>query len=205
MFDETLALKLFEIEAVKFGTFTLKSGVVSPIYIDLRMTVSYPKILEAVSDAIYDKVRHLNYDIICGVPYTALPIATAISLKYQHPMILRRKEVKDYGTKKILEGNFQPGQTCLVIEDLVTSATSIFETIASLEAEKLRVQDAAVLIDREQGGGRYLSDRGITLHSAFTLTDLLTTLQKHDKLDHATVFSVKKFIASNQAPQPQLR
>ena len=198
MFDEKLALSLYDIEAVKFGAFTLKSGIISPIYIDLRMTVSYPKLLEAVSEAIYDKIKHLHYDTLCGVPYTALPIATAISIKHDKPMILRRKEAKDYGTKKILEGKFTPGQVCLVIEDLITSGSSILETIDVLQAENLFVNDAAVLLDREQGGDHYLVERGYKLHSVFTISELLAILQKHEKVDFSTVQSIKEFINANQ-------
>jgi uridine monophosphate synthetase len=205
MFNEQLAIKLYDIEAVKFGAFTLKSGIVSPIYIDLRMTVSYPAILEAVSDAIYHKIAHQKYDILCGVPYTALPIATGISLKHDKPMILRRKEVKDYGTKKILEGKYHAGQVCLVIEDLITSGSSIFETIDELESEGLFVNDAAVLLDREQGGCHYLAERGYKLHSVFTISELLALLHKNEKIDFSTVQTIKEFISSHQAPQPALR
>lgn len=205
MFNEELAIKLYDIEAVKFGAFTLKSGIVSPIYIDLRMTVSYPEILEAVADAIYHKIANLDYDILCGVPYTALPIATGISLKHNKPMILRRKEAKNYGTKKILEGKYLAGQVCLVVEDLITSGSSIFETIEELESEGLFVNDAAVLLDREQGGSHYLADRGYKLHSVFTITELLSFLHKNGKVDFSTVQTIKEFIAAHQAPQPILR
>lgn len=205
MHNENLILKLHEIESVKFGEFTLKSGIVSPVYIDLRMTVSYPKVLEAVADAIYEKIDSIYYDLLCGVPYTALPIATAISLKHNEPMILRRKEAKGHGTKKIIEGKFVPDQVCMVIEDLVTSAASIFETIDSLEAEGLVVTDAAVLIDREQGGRYHLNEHGYSLHAAITLSEILDTLQRHEKIDAAVVQKVKTFISLNQTAQPSLK
>lgn len=205
MHNENLILKLHEIGAVKFGEFTLKSGIVSPIYIDLRMTVSYPKVLEAVADAIYGKIDDVYYDLICGVPYTALPIATAISLRHNEPMILRRKEAKGHGTKKIIEGQFFPDQVCMVIEDLVTSAASIFETIESLEAEGLIIRDAAVLIDREQGGREHLNAQGYALHSAITLSEILDTLQGHGKIDAATAQKVRTFVSLNQTTQPLLR
>src|SRR3989339_1614268 len=103
---ENLVLQLFEIGAVKFGSFELKSGIISPIYIDLRVIVSYPKVLGVVADLMWNKIADYDFDIICGVPYTALPMATAISLKYDKPMVMRRKEAKDYGTKKLLKDIF---------------------------------------------------------------------------------------------------
>lgn len=189
-----IILQLHEIGAVKFGSFTLKSGIQSPIYIDLRLCISYPKLLAAVGEQIYKNIKDLEFDLICGVPYTALPIATAISLRHDIPMILRRKEVKDYGTKKALEGNFEKGQRCLIIEDIITSGSSIAETAASLEVEGLKVQDAVVLIDREQGGEANLAEKGYNLHCVCTLSFLLNTLQKEKILDPLTYHSVMDFL-----------
>lgn len=202
---DSLALQLYEMEAVKFGAFTLKSGLVSPIYIDLRVIVSSPQVLASVARHIYQKVESLDFNLICGVPYTALPIATAISLTHNIPMVMRRKEAKDYGTKKILEGKFTPGQKCLVVEDLITSGTSILETTEVLESEGLFVKDAVVLIDREQGGSGYLHDRGYHLHAVFTLSELLNALQNLGKVSEETVLTVREFLAHHRAPEPSKR
>jgi len=191
-------LKLYEIGSIKFGSFTLKSGITSPIYIDLRLCISYPKILRDLAYLIYKKSKSLDYKILCGVPYTALPIATAISLEQNIPMVLRRKEVKDYGTKKMLEGVFSKGDKCLIIEDIVTSGSSILETVLTLREEGLEITDAIVLIDREQGGEKALQDQNITLHSIYTLKEILQTLQNEQKLDPLTMQSVIEFLEKNQ-------
>lgn len=195
---KNLILRLHEINAVKFGEFKLKSGILSPIYIDLRVIVSYPDVLKMVAEAMWNKIKDLNFDLICGVPYTALPIATVMSVERDKPMIMRRKEVKDYGTKKAIEGNFQSGQTVLVVEDLVTSGSSVFETIEPLQIEGLKVNDIVVLVDREQGGKKHLLEKGYNLHSVITITEMLDVLEREGKLDSEIVKKVKEFITNNQ-------
>jgi len=193
-----LILQLHAIGAVKFGEFKLKSGIMSPIYIDLRVTVSYPEVLKMVAEAMWAKVENLNFDLICGVPYTALPIATVISVEHNKPMIMRRKEVKDYGTKKAIEGSYLPGQNVLVVEDLVTSGSSVFETIEPLQLENLKVTDIVVLVDREQGGKKHLQEKGFNLHSVITISEMLEVLESEGKLESAMTNKVREFIKNNQ-------
>ena len=195
---ENLVLQLFEIGAVKFGSFELKSGIISPIYIDLRVIVSYPQVLETVADLMWNKIADYDFDIICGVPYTALPMATAISLKYGKPMVMRRKEAKDYGTKKIIEGHFLAKQKCLIIEDLITSGMSIFETIEPLEQEGLVVKNIVVLLNREQGGQKNLESKGYHLTSVLSMTELLDILLTQNKINEKTFAEINNFIKHNK-------
>ena len=94
---------------IKFGEFTLKSGLKSPIYIDLRLIITYPKLLAQVGSAYLPILSGLKFDRLAGLPYAAIPIATAISLQASYPMIYPRKEVKTYGTKAEIEGDYHAG------------------------------------------------------------------------------------------------
>lgn len=163
--------QLFAIGSLKVGDFTLKSGQKSPIYIDLRLIISEPKLLAKVSHAIW-QAHQIEPDLVCGVPYTALPIATVISLEDNIPMVIRRKEAKEYGTKKMVEGIFAPGQKVVIIEDVVTTGMSILETIRDLEAVGLVVTEVLALVNREQGGEENLKKAGYNFRAAITLTHI---------------------------------
>ena len=189
-----IARKLHEIGALKFGTFTLKSGIESPFYVDLRLIISHPKLLSEIAKEMWPLIESLNYESLCGVPYTALPIATALSLDHNIPMLMKRKEQKTYGTKKLIEGDYQNGETTLIIEDIITSGKSILETIEPLQEAGLNVTDIALVIDRCQGGRDKVERLGYRVHSLFTIEELLEMLD----LDEATISACKNFITQNQ-------
>ncbi len=186
---------LFQIGAVKFGEFVLKSGKTSSIYLDLRQIVSHPQVLKLVATVLWEQISSQQFDLICGVPYTALPIATCISIQQNIPMIMRRKEKKDYGTKQQIEGSFRAGQRCLIIEDVITSGASILETVDDLTAAGLQIQDAVVLVNREQGGKENLQKKQINISAALTLKEILTELHSSTLLKDDEIIIVKKLIS----------
>ena len=187
-----LTIDLFDSGCVKFGTFTLKSGLTSPIYIDLRLLVSYPSLLRDVAGAMAAIASEIHFHRIAAVPYAGLPIGVALALEMGRPLIYPRHEVKAHGTRRAIEGSFEPGETTLLVDDLITRGDSKLEAAVPLEAAGLEVRDILVLIDREQGGMEDLAQHGYRLHSVLRLTHLLKVLLASDCItpdQHAKVMS----------------
>jgi uridine monophosphate synthetase len=185
---------LHEIGAVKFGSFTLASGMQSPIYVDLRLLVGKPSLLAEAARAYAALLEGIECDRLCGVPYAALPIATAVSLESDLPLINPRKEVKQHGLGKEIEGVWQAGERVVIIEDLITSGGSTIQTAERLRAAGLVVEHALVLIDREQGGVEALAAAGIAAQSVFTLTALLEALAEAGRISRAQQAEVLAFL-----------
>jgi len=202
MHHESLALGLFEAGCVQFGRFKLKSGIISPIYLDLRLLVSDPVTLWKTAGALAEIIRglpgpdgqptrpQLTFNRIGAIPYAALPLGVALSLTIDRPMIYPRKEVKTYGTSRPIEGRFEAGEKILLLDDLITSGDSKLEAIAPLEDAGLVVEDILVVIDREQGGAAVLAKHGYRLHSLLTMHEMLDILARHEAIppeQHAEV------------------
>lgn len=188
-----LAESLLEGGCVKFGEFTLKSGLQSPIYIDLRVLSGMPELLRDVGAAYLPILEELRFDHIAALPYAAMPITTTISLLGGYSMIYPRKESKAYGTKADVEGVYQAGDTAVVIDDLITTGGSKLEGIHKLSAVEINVVDVVVLLDRESGGREELQEQGIHLHTVFDLSTLMAIYEARelvppDKIDRVRTF-----------------
>jgi len=196
---EALADGLMEADCVRFGQYKLKSGLISPIYIDLRRLASFPKVLADVAAAYQLILKDLQFDRIVGLPYAAMPIATAISLQTGYPMIYPRKEVKNYGLQSEVEGEFKSGERAVVIDDLATTGGSKFEIIEKLTAVGLDVKDVVVLIDRQSGAAEALAEAGFTMHAVLKLTDLLDYWERTERVPAEKIQAVRTFLAQQEA------
>lgn len=190
----SLADNLLSAGCIKFGNFTLKSGLISPIYIDLRQIISYPKLLSQVAEAYQALISKLEFSRIVGLPYAAIPIATAISLQGNYPMIYPRKETKTYGTKAEIEGEYHQGETVLIIDDLATTGGSKFEAIEKLTNVGLIIKDVVVLIDRQSGAKESLRQAGFNLHAVLTIGQLLDYWEENGKVDKNKIEETRKFL-----------
>ena len=178
--QRALADALLASGAVKFGAFRLKlhetqpDAPLSPIYVDLRVLQSFPDALDVGVAALVEIIERdgLVFSRYAGIPLAATPLVAVLSHMTRIPMITPREE-KTHGAGGSINGAFTPGETVLVIDDVVSHAESKLEAIRVLEANGLRVRDVAVLVDREQGGPEQLAAEGYTLHAAVRISELL--------------------------------
>jgi uridine monophosphate synthetase len=193
-----LVHRLHEIGAVRFGRFTLKSGIVSPFYVDLRVVISHPDVLARIGALMAELVRPCRPDRIAGIPYAGLPLAVATSLAGGFPLVYPRREEKAYGTKRRIEGSFEAGEQVVVIDDIITDGASKFEAIEPLEAAGLVVRDLVILIDREQGGAERLAAKGYALHAVLTISQCFDELERRGAVDAAVLAESRDFVRATR-------
>ena len=189
---ESLILELFDIGCLLFGEYVQASGATFSYYIDLRKIISNPHIFNQVLDAYGDIVQKLEYDRIAGIPYGALPTATGLALNLQRPMIFPRKEVKAHGTRRLIEGNFEPGEKVVAIDDILISGKSVMEAAEKLKSAGLEVEDIVVFIDHEGGVKQRLADNGYRAHSVLSISEITNTLYEAGKISDEQYASFKK-------------
>ena len=197
-----LADTLWKLGAIEFGDFTLgKTAVHSPVHVNLRLLISKPAALQRAARVIRDEVntrqRMLNpqvapFQLVAGVPFGGLHLATAYSLGAKVPLIYLRPQ----RTSARIEGLHERGQAVLVVDDLITGGHSILDTAQRLAKAGLRVKDAIVLVDRQQGGRQLLRQHGINLVSILTLEVVLNYLMSSGKI---TEESYRRSLAYLQA------
>lgn len=191
---QSLIEGLYQIGAVQFGEFRLKSGLLSPIYVDLRLLPSSPVLLKEAARALAHAASTLSFDRVAAIPLGGLPIGTALTLEMERPLIYPRPEVKQHGSKKSVEGAYHAGETALVVDDLISTGGAKLEAVEQLKAEGLLVRDVLVLIDRQQGGREELAAAGLTLHALFTLLDMTAALEAAGSIGSDQAQSVRQYL-----------
>lgn len=197
-----LAETLWELGAVQFGKFTLgRTTVDSPVYVNLRLLIGHPTALWRAAHIIWDELQTLQrmrhpqvqpFDLVAGVPFGGLHVATSFALTAKVPLIYLHPRPDDLG--KDIEGIYRPNQPVLIMDDLLAGGGSIMETALQLGEAGLLVRDAVVLLDRQQGGRERLRRQGINLVSLLTLEVLMNYLRYNDKITRDEYRSAMDFL-----------
>lgn len=218
-----LAREIYRLGGIRFGDFTVGRTVNSPVYVDLRVLIGSPSALryagrliqqETSAEQLRRKPNFDPFDVVAGVPYGGLHLATAYSLATNVPMIYARRRTAEQAITsagdqngeavpaasvgETIQGRYMEGERVLVIDDLITTGGSIVETVQVLNAAGLRVRDAIVLVDREQGGGERLKGHGVRLHAILRLPIMLNLYMSSGMIDEATYRRSVDYLEANR-------
>ena len=182
-----LILDLYDIRCLLFGAFQQASGQIFNYYVDLRQIISDPALFHRVLDCYAAVLQRMNFDRVAGIPYGSLPTATGLALQLHKPLVYPRKEVKAHGTRRMVEGEFNEGETVAVVDDILITGGSVLEGIAKLEASGLIVEDVVVFLDH---GGRQdprakdrLAKQGLRFHSILNFEQITDVLEEAGRIN----------------------
>lgn len=170
----SIAKALLDCGAVKFGDFTLTSGAKSTYYIDVKAASTDPTTLRVIAHGMAQlAAKHGPFDAVAGMELGAVPLATAVSLESNLPLLIIRKAERKHGTGKRIEGGRVRGTRVLVVEDVTTSGGSTVEAVKVLREAGATVDFACVVVDREAGAVAALKAVDVTLHPLATVSQLV--------------------------------
>jgi orotate phosphoribosyltransferase len=171
MTNQALIDALREADAVQFGEFDLAHGGTSEYYVDKYLFETDPNCLETVAEAFASRLE--SDDKIAGVALGAVPLAAATSVAASAPYVIVRKQRKDYGTANLVEGRLEEGEEVVVVEDIVTTGTSLVEAVEALREAGATVERALVVVDRQEGGRENVEDADLEMEALVTAEELL--------------------------------
>ena len=157
--------------AIQFGRFVLTSGAVSDYYIDIKKASSNPKILREIAKMMAEYTE--GYEVIAGMELGAVPIVTALSLETNIPYVIVRKDKREHGTGKQIEGADVKDKKALVVEDVTTSGISVIKTIKILRENQALVDEVLVVVDRESGAEKKLRDADVSFIPLLSVSDII--------------------------------
>ena len=200
-FVKEFAIFLYKNDIIRFGNFTLASGKNSSYYVDLRLIPSYPhqfrKMIKNLQNLIVEKTGLDDFDCLASVPTGGLVVTSALAIEIVKPLIYVRSKPKEHGTTKSIEGKISAGMKVVMVDDVVTTGTSVLNGINQLKEAGLLVSDLYVIINRLEGGDKALSDIGVQTHQ---LTDILeiTDILFQEKLIGKEIFEkIKNQVSQN--------
>jgi orotate phosphoribosyltransferase len=168
--------------ALKFGTFSLSGGRLSPYYIDLRIIPSYPGVFRRVTNfylyIVQNDIGSDRLTRIAGIPTAGISLASVLAYSLNKPFLYVRKEEKTYGRERRVEGILNPGDRVLLVDDLITTGGNLISAAKAIISEGGIVEEALVLIDREESGKKSLEENGMTLHYLLKISEVAKILYK---------------------------
>jgi len=184
--EEDLPKILVHTGALKFGVFTLSGGKLSPYYLDLRIVPSFPDAFRTSIELLLNSAKSLpTIDKVGGIPTGGLPWASVLAYSLSKPLVYVRKETRHHGREKMVEGILAPGDKVLLVDDVITTGHNILAALQTLRAEGGVVEQALVLVDREEGGREHLLKEGVTLHSVTRISELAKRLLDMDAISES--------------------
>lgn len=157
--------------AIKFGRFVLTSGAISDYYIDIKKASTNPQILKKIAKIMAEYSE--GYKIIAGLELGAIPLVVALSLEVEIPFVIIRKEKREHGTGKQIEGEDIKGKKVLLIEDVTTSGGSVIKSVQILRENKAIIDEVLVVVDRESGAETKLKGVDVSLIPLISISDIL--------------------------------
>jgi uridine monophosphate synthetase len=189
---QDLILQIYDLGCILFGEYVQASGATFSYYIDLRQIISHPQIFHQVVKAYAEIIKNLSFDRLAGIPYGSLPTATGLSMSLHSPMIFPRKEVKAHGTRRVIEGTFNPGEKVVVVDDILITGKSVMEGAEKLKSAGLEVEDIVVFIDHEEEVKNKLKKQGYNAYSVLTISEITETLYEAGRINQTQYQSLLK-------------
>ncbi len=205
-----IAKAIFQSSAVRFGDFTLASGLKSPYYIDLSRLLTSPSNLKTFVKAAGREIRSrcnaAKIDRVASIELRGALLLTALSSYIGLPCFVVRKSAKSYGvTGKIVGGEIKSGERFLLFDDVVTDGHSKLDSIYSLEEAGAKVTGVLVVVDREQGGAQNLRRKGYPLDSLLTVHELVSQLVSSKMIAPQVASTVSEYIAHESGNPPAVQ
>jgi len=200
-FVKEFAIFLYKNNIIRFGNFTLASGKNSSYYVDLRLIPSYPhqfrKMIKNLQNLIVEKTGLNDFDCLASVPTGGLVVTSALAIEIVKPLIYVRSKPKEHGTAKSIEGKISAGMKVVMVDDVVTTGTSVLNGINQLKEAGLLVSDLYVIINRLEGADKALSDIGVQTHQLTDILEITDILFQEKLIDKEIFEKIKNQVSRN--------